>query len=179
MVIVGCTDSINEIFGRSTDRSNMWPFLFSQSAHSCEYSESTEISILCLVSSFIILPFFKKSPLHSSIYMTFATSTVTLGAYFLKFSLNIPTRRVAVSSYFFLSVYVLRGLSTSPGTPAQLVGISSPKKASFSNTPAFSVPFKTELTRAREYAIFIREPTPYHASLHLHEPMVINLCVSY
>ena len=71
--------------------------------------------------------------------MTFATSAVTLGSYFLKFSLNIPTSRVAVSSYFFLSAQVLRGLSTSPGTPAQLVGISSPKKTSFSKTPALSV----------------------------------------
>jgi len=44
MVIVGCTDAINEIFGRSTDRSNM-AFFFSQLANSCEYSESTAISI--------------------------------------------------------------------------------------------------------------------------------------
>ena len=50
--------------------------------------------------------------------MTLATSAVTSGSYFLKFSLNIPTSLVAVSSYLVLSAQVLRGLRTSAGTPS-------------------------------------------------------------
>src|SRR5688500_15426585 len=79
----------------------------------------------------------------------------------LKFSMNIAASFRACSSYAALSFHVVRGSSTSLGTPGHEAGMSTLKTACVRYWTLSSCPPSAAVIMARVCAIFMRLPVPY------------------
>jgi hypothetical protein len=105
------------------------------------------------------------------------TSAGTACANWAKFWSNRDTSSRALRSYMDLSAHVLRGFSTSAGTPGHSIGMSSPNTESFAYFTLSSLPSSAAFTIAREYEILMRDPTPNPPPL---QPVLTSQqCASY
>jgi hypothetical protein len=100
-------------------------------------------------------------------------------ANFASFARNRVAKSFAFKSYAALSAQVLRGSSTSVGTPRTAVGICNPKIGCVTNFAERSDPSKIAVTNALVYANLNLDPVPYGPPVHpVFNNQTSDLCVA-